>query len=158
MATDKKSAKNSKLKIGKSVVVNKWLALGFVAVVVASAIVIVRYSGASGEVWSINSSNVTHAGGEVRKKDTGYSYWVGKSGSVAIGRLTAGTYCVEGSYGQAGSSAAITILDYSHPARTQSVAGNSGQFSKCLTVASTDLLITLSPTSGTIVFNRFRKK
>jgi len=156
MAVAKK--KSNSLKIGKSVRINKWLALGFVAAVVASAIVIVRYSGASGQVWSINSSNVTHSGGEVRKKDTGYSYWVGKSGSVAIGQLVAGTYCVEGSYGQSGSSAVITTIDYSHPARNLYISGNSGQFSKCLTFASTDRLMTISPTSGTIVFNRFRKK
>ena len=140
MATLKK--KSNSLKIGKSVKVNKWLALGFVAAVVASAIVIVRYSGASGEVWSINSQKVYHKGGAIQTKSTGYPYWVGKPGDYVAMDIYAtegkGTYCIEGSYAQKGTKLVFpygTILPgITNTTHYGYLTGDSGNYSWCVRI------------------------
>lgn len=148
---------NNKLKIGRSVSVNRWLLLGFVAVVVASAIVIVRYSGASGPVYSAYSSQVTTNGGTVRTKNDGSHYWVGKSGNSVDLNLAitgSGTYCVDGAYGSKNSSAAF---GYPSSPSARTVSGSSGTFTTCVTPPASNKSVTLSVKSGNIVFYRFRK-
>lgn len=161
MATTKKSAKNNKLKIGKSIRVNKWLALGFVAAVVASAITIVRYSGASGTVWSINSKAVSHVGGQTfTKTDGGGTYWAGKvSNSVSLNLGSAATYCIDGMYGENGSVAKVTLDNYSTSAASMTIFGDKGQkFTHCSTLTGKTGILVLEATRGTIVFYRFRTK
>lgn len=159
----KQKLRNS-FKIGKSVKINRWLLLGFVAVVVASAIVIVRYSGASGEVYSVHSTRVSVRGGETHMKSNGSWYWVGNYGTSLslnlLGMSSLRNICLEGSFAQSGTKIIMEELSAKVPKQPASItfSGDKGQFSKCLIVSQDNIALTVVPKSGAMVFNRFAVK
>jgi len=162
MASLKK--KSNSLKIGKSVKVNKWLALGFVAAVVASAIVIVRYSGASSYIWSINSTDVDHIGGQkITKTDGGSTYWLGKRGDkVQLDTKSLRVYCIDGMFAEDNSSAKIGHLGFSNSGVADwstGIKGNKGAtFTQCHTSQTLLGSFYMEPTNGSVVFYRFFMK
>lgn len=154
MATSKKSSKQ--FKANKKNSPNKLVILVGVALITIVGVVVARYSGASGEVWSIRSQRVGYNGGTVRIKDNGSAYWIGgTNNSVYMFVPSTGLYCVVGSY-QADNSKRTVFVSGS--GNTAKGTGNKGQkFDTCFRVLAGQQL-SLTVNSGTIVFNRFEKR
>ncbi len=159
--TTTKKTVNNKLKAGQKKPINKWLILAGVALVAVIGVVVVRYSGASGEVWSPRSFRVAQSGGVIKTKDNGSAYWVNTqvNGNISITTPSRGTYCIKGSFQSNGAKASIYYYDSSRKYHALgTISGNKGQTFNTCNVIPASAQYTAAAFAGTIVVNRFEKR
>ncbi len=156
MAAVKAKKTTSKLKAGQKKRVNVWVILSGVAAIAVIGVLVVRYSGASSNVWSIRSAAVASKGGTVKYKDNGAAYWIGtKRGEyVSFTAPTSGTYCMEGKY--LTENMAIS-WDYGNTGGAGAVSSPT-DFSSCRSIGKGQKYTIRLESNGTMVFNRVRKK
>jgi len=151
----------SKLKLTQKKKVNKWLIAGGIAAIAIIGVVVVRYSGASGKIWSIRSAEVSHTGGAVKTKDNGTAYWIGtkKGEGVIFTAPTAGRYCLEGKYLTKDMTVSLGSGDgQGHGMGGTGSIGNETNYKYCQNLSKGYKLYVGIQSSGTLVFNRVRQQ
>lgn len=154
--TKKKSA--TKVKSVKTRKVNIWLLVAGAAAVAVMGVLYVRYSSASGTIWSARSSAVTVFGGNIVQKDSGTVYWEGRSGNkIRFTAPSSGTFCMEGSY-KWPSSIRMSVSDAAQEFSGYDLSsGSVKEYSHCKYVAR-GRLYEMKVKTGAVIFNRVRQK